>query len=60
VLPQERPLRVDPALPWAEQVDEALGLFVGVGPPQRFDADLAAQRDGLDRLVITGRDADAR
>ena len=35
-----------------------VGLLVGVGPPQRLDANLTAQRDGVDRLVAGGGDAD--
>ncbi len=47
-------MSVGPPLARPEQVDQARGLFVGVRPTQRFDADLAAQCDRLNRLGVAG------
>ena len=51
VLPQEGVLRRAPAFARPEQVDQSVGLGVGVSAPQRIDADLTSQRDRVDRFV---------
>src|SRR3954453_11531144 len=51
VLPQKGVLRAGPAFARPEQVDQAVGLGVGVWPPQRIDAYLATQCDGVDGFV---------
>ena len=43
-----------------EQVGQTRGFLVGVAAPQRLDAHLAAQRDGVDRVVADRGDADPR
>jgi hypothetical protein len=53
----QRPERLGPALRFAEEVVQPLGLGGGVAPPARLDPDLAAQRDGLDPLAAGVIDA---
>jgi hypothetical protein len=49
VHPEHRANGLPPPVGRADQVEQAILFAAGVAPPCRLDADLAAERDGVDR-----------